>query len=279
MKKLVLAAVLLAATGAYATPTTTFWAPSTTGIQPFLTPHITYDTYFWKGTGAGQAGSPVYPVTTVSPWACCPGTTCNSKSDSICCCPAAIRSCSMRSSACPRTNCSRSSPASPWASRAWERSRARPPPSAPTTTCCTRRFSTRSRASAATSPWAGITGCRTSCIRQATAAARTAPVSWVASPLLTFHQCALAAEDQRRRRRTDRQERARRGGGGLVFYFTDKVDILTGPVYFFDPGSQPGGKQWFWTVQLDVDLPLRSTPAPAAPVSETPAPATTTASK
>src|SRR5205807_1281569 len=71
------------------------------------------------------------------------------------------------------------------------------------------------------------------------------------------------------------------GGGGLVFYFTDKVDILTGPVYYFDPGSQPGGKQWFWTVQLDIDLPLRSTPAtaPAAPVSETPAPAATTASK
>ena len=73
MKKLVLAAVLLATTGAYATPTTTFWAPSTTGIQPFLTPHITYDTYFWKGTAAGQAGSPVYPVTTgltmgVLPW-------------------------------------------------------------------------------------------------------------------------------------------------------------------------------------------------------------------
>jgi len=70
------------------------------------------------------------------------------------------------------------------------------------------------------------------------------------------------------------------GGGGLVFYFTDKVDILTGPVYYFDPGSQPGGKQWFWTVQLDIDLPLRATPspAPAAPVSETPAPAATTAS-
>src|SRR5437868_1348752 len=92
----------------------------------------------------------------------------------------------MRSWACPRTSCSHSSPASRWASSAWERSRARPPPSAPTTTCCTRSFSTRSRASAVMSPSAAITGCRTSCIRRATAAAPTAPASSVASPLLTF---------------------------------------------------------------------------------------------
>src|SRR6476646_7812932 len=61
------------AVAAHATPTTTVWAPSTTAIQPFLTPHLTYDTYFWKGAGAGQAGSPVYPITTgltmgVLPW-------------------------------------------------------------------------------------------------------------------------------------------------------------------------------------------------------------------
>jgi hypothetical protein len=67
-------------------------------------------------------------------------------------------------------------------------------------------------------------------------------------------------------------------GGGIGLYFTDKIDLLTGPVYFFDAGSQPGGRQWFWTVQLDVDLPLRS-PAGAgaaaapAPVAAAPAPA------
>jgi hypothetical protein len=50
-------------------------------------------------------------------------------------------------------------------------------------------------------------------------------------------------------------------GGGLSFYFTDKIGLLTGPVYFFDPGSLPGGSRWMWSVQLDVDLPLRSPPA------------------
>jgi hypothetical protein len=45
-----LAAVMLlgAATAARATPSTVVWAPSTTYTQPFLTPHLTYDSYFRK---------------------------------------------------------------------------------------------------------------------------------------------------------------------------------------------------------------------------------------
>src|SRR3954464_817446 len=55
-------------------------------------------------------------------------------------------------------------------------------------------------------------------------------------------------------------------GGGTGVYSTDKIDLLPGRVSFFDPASQPGGRQWFWTVQLDVDLPLRPAPAATAPV-------------
>jgi len=49
---------------AAATPSTTVWAPSTASVQGYLVPHLTYDTYFGKGVAAGQAGSPIYPVTT-----------------------------------------------------------------------------------------------------------------------------------------------------------------------------------------------------------------------
>jgi hypothetical protein len=59
------------------------------------------------------------------------------------------------------------------------------------------------------------------------------------------------------------------GGGGLYFYFTDTISVLTGPVFFFDQALQPGGRSSFWTVQLDVDVPLfapkRAAPAPVAP--------------
>jgi hypothetical protein len=41
----VLAGLLGAATAAHATPSTTYWTSATTYVQPFLVPHITYDTY------------------------------------------------------------------------------------------------------------------------------------------------------------------------------------------------------------------------------------------
>jgi hypothetical protein len=41
----VLAGLLGAATVARATPSTTFWTPATNYVQPYLVPHVTYDTY------------------------------------------------------------------------------------------------------------------------------------------------------------------------------------------------------------------------------------------
>jgi hypothetical protein len=58
MKKVVqalaLASLLAAAGAARATPSTTFWTPATTYVQPYLVPHLTYDTYF------GETGA--YPI-------------------------------------------------------------------------------------------------------------------------------------------------------------------------------------------------------------------------
>jgi hypothetical protein len=56
--------LVLAPAPAQATPTTTFWAPSTASCQARGVPHVTYDTYFWKGPGAGGAGAPGYPIDT-----------------------------------------------------------------------------------------------------------------------------------------------------------------------------------------------------------------------
>lgn len=44
-------ALLLTAAPAAATPSTTWWTPATTYVQPYLVPHLTYDTYF------GEAGA------------------------------------------------------------------------------------------------------------------------------------------------------------------------------------------------------------------------------
>jgi len=47
-------------------------------------------------------------------------------------------------------------------------------------------------------------------------------------------------------------------GGGLYLYFTPTVDLLMGPVFFFDGALQPGGADWMWSMQIDVDIPFTS---------------------
>ena len=61
---LVLAAIAAVPAMASATPSTTYWAPSTASCQARGVPHITYDTYFWKGPAAGAAGAKNYPIDT-----------------------------------------------------------------------------------------------------------------------------------------------------------------------------------------------------------------------
>src|SRR5690242_7123322 len=58
---------------AFATPSTTYWAPSVATCQARNLPHITYDTYYGKGTPPPGAGAPAYPIDTgltmgVLPW-------------------------------------------------------------------------------------------------------------------------------------------------------------------------------------------------------------------
>src|SRR2546423_13489102 len=58
------AAVALLPAVAAATPSTTYWAPSTANCQAKGVPHITYDTYFGKGTPPPYGGTPTYPIDT-----------------------------------------------------------------------------------------------------------------------------------------------------------------------------------------------------------------------
>ncbi len=49
-------------------------------------------------------------------------------------------------------------------------------------------------------------------------------------------------------------------GFGVYFYFTPAIDLLVGPVFFLNDKVQPGGASWLWTVQLDVDVELFAKP-------------------
>jgi hypothetical protein len=45
-------------------------------------------------------------------------------------------------------------------------------------------------------------------------------------------------------------------GGGAYLYLTPAIDLLVGPVYFFDERLQPGASRWMWSVQFDADVNL-----------------------
>jgi hypothetical protein len=45
-------------------------------------------------------------------------------------------------------------------------------------------------------------------------------------------------------------------GGGLALYFTPAIDLIAGPVFFLNEKVQPGQASWMWTMQIDVDIDL-----------------------
>lgn len=49
-------------------------------------------------------------------------------------------------------------------------------------------------------------------------------------------------------------------GGGAYLYITPAVDLLMGPVFFFENELQPGQANMLWSMQLDVDLDLSGGP-------------------
>src|SRR5438067_2307938 len=269
------AAVFLVALAARATPSTTFWAPSNTAIQPFLVPHITYDTYFWNRPASGSNGSPIYPVTTgltmgVLPWdelqlevgfdLLLPGSD-----------PLLLNA----KLGVPEDKLFAFQPSLALGifGAGTKRSTA--------TTAGTDYdilYAQMQHTIPAVGGYLSVGGYyalqdRLFQASDGSGTQRAGLLAGVVSPdvnvnLPWLQKINFAADVQTGKNAFGA------AGGGVYFYFTDKIDLLTGPVYFFDSGSQPGGRQWFWTVQLDVDLPLKSPP----PAATTPAPVAASAS-
>ncbi len=50
--------------------------------------------------------------------------------------------------------------------------------------------------------------------------------------------------------------------GGIGIYFTPSIDLLTGPVFFLNKYTQPGLSTMMWSVQLDIDIDFGAAPKP-----------------
>jgi hypothetical protein len=278
MKKTALALLALTALGAHATPTTTVWAPSTTGIQPFLTPHLTYDTYFWKGTAAGQAGSPLYPITTGLTMGVLPFDNLQLEVGFDLLLPSSDPLLLNAKLGVPEDKLFAFQPSLAFGIYGVGTKQS-------TDTALGTDYNVLYAQVQHSIP--GIGGFLSvggyyalqDKLFQASDGSgtyRSGFIGGAGSPDININAPWL----QKITVTADVQTGKNAFGaaaGALNFFFTDKISVLTGPVYFFDPGSQPGGRQWMWTMQLDIDMPLVSPPAAAAPApstaSATPAPA------
>jgi len=264
MKPSIAFALLFAATAASATPSTTVWAPSTTYVQPFLTPHLTYDTYFWKGTSAGQAGSPLYPITTGLTMGVLPWQDLQLEVGFDLLLPSTDPLLFNAKLGVPEDKLF-----------AWQPSLA------------VGIYGVGTKQSTAASPGTdfnilyaqvqhsipgvggfvsvgGYYGLQDLLLQASDGSGtqRAGFIGGIGSPDININapwlqKIVISADVQTGKNVFGAF------GGAVTFAFTDKISVLTGPIYFFDPGSQPGGKQWLWTMQLDIDMPLVSPPPPA----------------
>ncbi|MFL5300340.1 MAG: hypothetical protein ACJ79R_08355 [Anaeromyxobacteraceae bacterium] len=270
MKKLSLAlilAALVAAPAAHATPTTTVWAPATTAVQGYLVPHLTYDTYFGRGAAPGAPGAPAYPITTGATMGVLPYEALQLELGFDLALP---------------TN-------DPFLFNAkvgtvedklfaWQPSLAVGVFGVGTKSDVTNYDIVYAQAQHSL-PWGGFVsvggyyGAGSEVLfTGSNGVERAGFMGGIVAPDITvdlswLKKVTLAADVQTGKNAFGAV------GAAASFYFTDTIGILTGPIFFLDSAIQPGGASWMWTVQLDVDLPLK--PAPAATPAAAAVPAAT----
>ena len=250
---------------AWATPSTTYWAPSTTYVQPYLVPHVTYDTYFGKGhiPGFGAGDSPTYPVTTgltmgVLPW------------DKL---QLEVGFDLLLPTDNPFVfNAKVGTPEGTFFD------------GAPSLALGVFGVGTKSDVSDYNGVYAQIQknlswGGYVSAGAYYGAGSKTlwtgsdGEARWgfmgaVAAPDINVNIPGLKKIVPVADIMTGKNAFGA-AGGGLYFYFNDAIDLLTGPVFFFDKATQPGQRDFLWTVQLDIDVtlfaPKAAAPSPAEP--------------
>jgi len=268
---LTIAVSLGAATTASATPSTTVWAPSTTAVQGFLIPHLTYDTYFGR-TGTA-AGSPIYPVTTGLTMGVLPYENLQLEVGFDLLLPSSDPFVFNAKLGTQEDKLF-----------AWQPSLAVGIFGVGTASASTDWDMIYGQLQHSL-PWGGFISAggyvaATDTVKNQAAAAGVANpngagfIGAIGSPDINLNlpwlkKVVLAADIQTGNNAF--------GAGGVAasLYFTDSIAVLTGPVFFMDSKTQPGAASWMWTVQLDIDMPLRPAPAAATPAPTAPNPTKT----
>jgi hypothetical protein len=246
-----LLAVLLVPAVAQATPSTTYWAPSTANCQAFGLPHVTYDTYFGKGPAAGSAGAPNYPIDTGLTMGILPSKKVQAEVGFDLLLPSPDPLFLNAKLCMPESALFKGSPSLSAGiyNLGFKEG---------VTDYNVLHFMAQKAIGGTGYIAAGLyhgLGSESLFTNSEGEIVRTGVMAGFFSSDINIGVKGLKKINFTADVQTGKNVLGA-GGVGVYFYFTDTIDLLTGPVFFFDKALQPGGRRMLWTVQVDVDVPL-----------------------
>src|SRR5215813_2058999 len=238
------------ARAASATPSTTFWAPSTASCQAWGVPHVTYDTYFGRGPVAGTQGAPNYPIDTGLTVGLIPSKKIQAEGGFDFLLPTEHFWLFNGKLCTPESTLFKNSPAIGGGIY-----------NVGTKSDVT-DFNVLYLMVQKSLPTGGYVaggvyhGTNTILFTNSDGdVVKTGALAAVASPDVKIGLKGLPKINFVADVQTGKNVLGAWGFGAYI-YFADNVSLLTGPVYFLDKDIQPGGKRMLWTMQLDIDIPL-----------------------
>ena len=248
---LVVACFALAASPAGATPSTTYWAPSTANCQAWRLPHITYDTYFGKGPAAGGPGAPNYPIDTGLTMGILPSSKVQAEVGFDLLLPSQDPLFLNGKLCAPESALFKGSPG---LSAGIYNLGFKKGVTDDNVLDLMAQKSIPGGGYLAAGLYHGL-GNEVLLTNSEGKRARTGALLGFFSPDINVGVKGLKKINLTADVQTGKNVLGA-GGPGVYLYFTDTISLLTGPVFFFDKALQPGGRRMLWTFQLDVDVPL-----------------------
>jgi len=244
-------AIAAGSSAAHATPSTTYWAPSTASCQAWAVPHVTYDTYFGKGPAAGSQGAPNYPIDTGLTVGFLPYKKIQGEAGFDLLLPSDYPAYFNAKLCTPESSLFKGSPGISFG--IYNVGTKGDVSNYNVLHLMLQKTLPGGSGYVAAGLYHGLN--ETLFTNSEGKVVRTGAMVAVVSPdipvgLKGLKKITFAADVQT-------GKNALGGWGfGANFYFTDTIALLTGPVFYLDKALQPGGRSWLWTAQLDVDIPL-----------------------
>lgn len=235
---------------AFATPSTTYWAPSTASCQGRM-PHVTYDTYFRKGPVAGSQGAPNYPIDTGLTAGVLPFSKLQGEVGFDLLLPTNNPLLLNAKLCTPESSLFKGSPGLSFGIYNWGFDK----DITDYNVFHVMGQKTLPGGSGYVSLGAYHAMNKTLLTNSDGKVVQNGLMAGFFSPDIKVNAKALKKINLTADVQTGKNVLGA-WGFGTYFYFTDTISLLTGPVFFLDKALQPGGKRTMWTLQLDIDIPL-----------------------